>query len=188
MENGKDNIIARIAEDTEKKVSEILCEAESRAQQILDNAQQEVGQSMRRAEKKVADDKSELLRRAKVNVQMNCKKYRLAQKQQLVRRVFDGAKQRILALPREKYLAFCQKQLAQYAEKGEQLVICQRDSDILTATLAATYGLTLADFYGNFDGGFVLLGNGYEKNVTLETIIDEARLAYENDVVKLLFA
>lgn len=188
MENGKDNIIARIAEDTEKKVSEILCEAENRAQQILDNANEDVDESMRRAEKKVADDKSELLRRAKVNVQMNCKKYRLAQRQQLVSQVFDGVKQRILALPREKYLAFCQKQLAQYAEKGEQLVICQKDSDVLTRALAENYGLTLAETYGNFDGGFVLVGDGYEKNVTLDTIIAEARLAYESDVVKLLFA
>lgn len=188
MENGKDNIIARIAEDTEKKVAEILCEAENRAQRILENAHESVAESMRRAEKKVSDDNDELLRRAEVNVQMNCKKYRLAQRQQLVSQVFDGVKQRILALPREKYLAFCQKRLEQFAEKGEKLVVCQRDKEILTSSVAAVYGLTLADFYGDFDGGFVLLGDGYEKNVTLDTIVGEARLAYENEVVKLLFA
>lgn len=187
MENGKNNIIARIARDTDEKISQILADADAQLRQIEADAQKDADLAFERAQKKVENNAAELERRANVSVQLDCKKYRLNKRQQLVTRVFDEVRSRILALPRAQYLAFWEKRLAQFAEKGESLVVCSRDRDVFTSALAQKYSLTLADGFGNFDGGFMLVGCDYEKDVTLDTLIAEARNDCEREVVAVLF-
>ncbi len=187
MENGKDNIIRRIAEDTDERVKQILAEGEAQAERLKADAEKASSAEREKAEAKLVADSAELLRRASVNAEMNGRKYMLGQKQKLVSDVFDEVQKQILAMPRAKYASLMEKLLQANAEKGEKLVFAKADADVFTNALASKYGVELATEYGNFEGGFVLVGNGYEKNVTIGTIVGEARLNCESQVVKIIF-
>ncbi len=187
MENGKENIIRRIAEDTEKRAAEIALSGRTAADEIIGEANAAVSAERAKAEAKLKADAEEYSRRAAVRAEMDGKKYLLDQKQKMMSSVYAEAKKRIASLPREKYLALMEKLMGKYAEKGEEVIICKKDADIITDKIAAKFGCRLANHYGNFEGGFILSGYGYEKNVTLDVVIAEAKLITETQVARILF-
>ena len=185
--DGKEKIIARILEDAESKSRAIVDNATESGEKLLNEATQEVAEARAVAENKCQLEHKEILRRKLSVAQLEIKKYNLAKKQQLVSQSFDKAFRMVLDMDDKKYLLFITNLLKMYAEKGEQLVLCPKGRKVVTPKLASEFGLTLSDKTAQFEGGFVLEGNGYDKDVTLKTLLQQLRFKYESDVASLLF-
>lgn len=187
MQNGKEKIIERILSDNKAKCKRIIEDAETRAAQMIADAKSEVESDALRLNAKLAADSKEALRRALAASELDSKKYLLGCKQNLLTSVFAAAEQKINALSEAKYLALMKKLLKSHSQKGEQLIICQKDKSVLTQTVAAEFGLKLVDQVGDFEGGFILQGQGYTKNLTLAVITEQLRIENEIEVAKILF-
>ena len=76
-----------------------------------------------------------------------------------------------------------------HAEGGEQVLPAKADRASLAAIIAAMpeKKLSLAKDDAAIDGGFVLLGDGYEKDCSFRSLLDTVRDAEETAVYQLLF-
>jgi len=79
--------------------------------------------------------------------------------------------------------------LATQAEGGETVLPATADRAALVALIAAMpeKKLTIASDNARIDGGFILLGDGYEKNCSFKSLLDTVRGAEETAVYQLLF-
>lgn len=185
--DGKEKIIARILEDAESKSSAIVENARQAGEKLLNEATQEVAEARAVAENKCSIEHGEILKRKLSVAQLDIKKYNLAKKQQIVTETFDRAFKKVMEMDDKKYLLFITKLLKMYAEKGEQLVLCQKGKKVVTSKIASEFGVTLSEKTAQFEGGFVLEGNGYDKDVTLKTLLQQLRFEHESSVASLLF-
>ena len=185
--NGKDKIIARILEDAAAKCDAVVSNARQNGEQLCEKAQNEVRQARESAEEKCVADKQEILKRKLAVADLDIKKYVLSLKQQTVSEVFDKAFEKVMNLKDEQYLSLIKRLLSAYAEKGEKLVLCEKGRKVVTSGVASQYGVALSEKVADFKGGFILEGNGYDKDVTLKTLLEQLRFQYESQVSAILF-
>ena len=162
------------AEQRSKAESELKAEYEQRLASVNDEA-----------ELAIAGQKT-LMR-------IDGKKAELNAKRELIDEVYKNVTEKIKALSDNDYRKFIAAIIAKYAEDGDKVIICQSDAKRLSSNwlsdLAFDLQLSLSfgpEYHGD-DGGVILRGNKYDKNLTISAIIGEARIATESDVAKRLF-
>ena len=79
--------------------------------------------------------------------------------------------------------------LAAEAEGGETVLPAKADRQQIAAILSTmnSVDLTLSDQDAPFDGGFLLVGRGYEKDCSFRAVLSALRDAEETAVANLLF-
>ena len=193
---GTEKIIAHIRADAEAQSAEILARAEEQCAAIRadfeEKARERYNERLLAGEKACEDRVDSMDRIAR----MEARKGLLALKQEMVSQSFDKALTEIVALPREKYIAFLAKLAAQAAVTGtEEIVLNERDrkaigADLVKAANALLKGgkLTLSDKTGDFAGGLILRRGSIEANCTLELLVELSRNELSAQVAELLFA
>ncbi|MCM1195335.1 MAG: V-type ATP synthase subunit E family protein [Corallococcus sp.] len=187
--NGKDNIINKILSDADEKCREILSDAESRAKQIADNAAVQAekdGQAVLRRAESVS---AERLKNRLATAELDARKYKLGQKQQLISDCYDRARQALRSLSASDRTVFLKNLIRKHADKGEVVYITKGDQDVVTQKFLDGFGkgLTLGKKFIDADFGIVLEGNGYEKDLTLSRIVEYLREQTEGKVASVLF-
>lgn len=187
MQNGKDKIIERIISDNQAKCQKVIEEANISAQNILSEANAQIESDALRLKNRLAEEKEQSLKLAISAAELDAKKYTLASKQDILSSAFLAAEKQIRSLSANDYLELIKKLLKKYSQKGEMLLISKEDKSVITESVVAPFGLKLAETAENFDGGFILAGKGYEKNITLAVIMQELRFENEIEVARILF-
>lgn len=185
---------------TNKLAERIVSEAEADAQKTLEEsgaaqrAIQTEGEkvlSQKRAEltAKREAEKASLLSGYSTRAALDGRKHTLAKKRAVIDRVFSGAYQALLALDAEKRRQICENMLRAEAEGGETIVPAPKDRASIESILAAMpeKKLTLSKQDASFDGGFLLLAKGYEKDCSFASLLNMLRGEEETSVSKLLF-
>lgn len=133
--------------------------------------------------------REESLRNAMSAAQLNARKYALQQKQKIIASCYEKALQRMAESPADKRREFIAKIIGQYAERGERVYICAADKDVVTQKFLDGFALDLAlgKKYLSAKGGVVLEGEGYDKDLTLEKLVDYVRGGTEAQVARVLF-
>lgn len=187
--DGKEKIIARILEEADKKCQSIVDEAQKKADAIALNSQNTVAAERVLMEQKLKASAEETLRNALSNAKLEGRKYLLQQKQALIDKAYAGALDSLSKLSGKEYKAFVVKLLKAYAEDGETVRVCQRDAKTITQEVLDQSGksLTLSDQYADIDGGVLLEGDGYDKNLSLTALVRYARQSTDMSVAKILF-
>ena len=95
----------------------------------------------------------------------------------------------MLSLDTEKRKSICKSMLLSQAEGGETVLPAAQDRAAVAALIAAMPDkkLTLASGTAAIDGGFILLGDGYEKDCSFRSLLSTIRDAEETAVYQLLF-
>ena len=85
--------------------------------------------------------------------------------------------------------AFLTRLLKTYAEKGETVSVCKADKDVVTQKFldGLNMNLVLGKTYIDADGGVVLAGKGYEKDLTIKSVLAYIREKTEGQVANALF-
>ncbi len=126
--NGIEKITARIQEDSQKEIDEQLARARAEAADIIARyraqAEAEAADIVARGEKAAAERESRL---ASVD-QLECRKAVLGAKQEVIELAFRRAKEKLLALPQEEYVALLADLAVKASSTGrEKLIFSQAD-------------------------------------------------------------
>ena len=186
--NGKENIINKILSDADTKCQSILDSANAQAQQIIAAAEASIMSDKAELDARIEAAAAERIRKSVATAELDGKKYRLNAKQQLISRCYDLAYQQLSKLNDKERLAFVGTLLDKFAEQGETVYVTEKDGKLVTQKYldGLNKGLKLGKKYVTADGGILLEGNGYEKDLTLGRVIAYAREQTEGKVAAAL--
>ena len=186
--NGKENIINKILSDADTKCAEILSAADVQAQAIIAEAEQAIQSDKLALDERLQSVTAERHRNRKATAELDAKKYTLERKQQLITRCYDLAYERLVKMSESDRLDLIGTLLEKHAEKGETVYITQADAKGATQVWLNGFDkdLKLGKKYIKADGGVVLEGDGYEKDLTLRSVVKYLREQTEGKVAELL--
>ena len=186
--NGKENIINKILSDADTKCQKILDSAKGEAQSIVDAAEAAISRDRQELDARIAATTAERIRNRVATAELDGKKYRLNAKQQLINKCYQLAYEQLLKQSDKERLALIGSLLDKYAEQGEIVYVAQQDGKLVTQKYLDGFdkGLKLGKRYIVADGGIVLEGDGYEKDLTLGRVIRYAREQTEGRVAEAL--
>ena len=180
LSSAKTTAAAMIEEATaeqEERLSEIRAELEKKQAEGLAKAQAEAD-SVYTGMVKLGD--------------LEANKALLRAKQQCLSAVYDGVKQKILAAPDAEYLKILQTLIVKYASDGDEIIAAKRDSKRVTAAwvkkvgTAAKRKLALSKETGDFEGGVVLRNGKFDRDLTVDAIVEELKERTVSDVIAKL--
>ena len=163
--NGKENIINKILSDADEKCAKIVAKAEQTAAELKMQAESEAQAEKQSLNAKAENASAERIRNRVANAELDA------------------------GLPAKEKQAFIVKLLSKYAEVGETVVAAKVDKEVITQKTLDEAGkkLVLSSKYHNGQGGVILEGNGYEKDLTLARVIEYLREQTEGKVAQALF-
>ena len=192
---GTDKIIAHIRSDAQTQVDAILAQAEQQCAGIRSEYDKQAAalyaERLRAGVKETQDRVDSATRIAR----MEGRKGMLAAKQDMVVRSFEKAREQIVALPEEQYVAFLAKLAAKAAVTGEEeIVLNARDRQRLGEKLVKAANarlkngrLRLSEDTGVFAGGLILRRGSIEANCTVELLVELSQGELSAKVAELLF-
>lgn len=189
---GKDLIIEKIISDAQLIAKSTIDEGNNKANEIIKEANDYADLYKHDYVKNSALERDEIIRRRITVANLEVKKINLSAKKQVILKAFDeaikevkkdvnGYKQLLTALLKE-------------AKSGDKIQISKNDKDIIepkwiieTAKSKYKVNVEVMDTFGDFDGGFMIIGTKSDKNVTLDLIIGELKEKYESTIADMLF-
>lgn len=190
--NSKAGIIEKIIADGNAIVEKNLSEAKTKAESILNASKQTSADFASKSEKQAIVDGEEIIKRRKIVAKLDCNKVMLSKKKELVDDVFKEAIS-TLRKDKSKYITLISGMLERNADDGDRVVICEKDKAVITADLITKVAkkcgkkLSLSSEYGDFDGGFILENESFDKNLSLSLALADIRENIEGQVVEILF-
>ena len=187
--SGTNKLAERIVLDAQDEARAVLAEAQT----VADGIQREGGKvvSARRAELTNQKENAvkSLISGYQTRAMLDAKKDALRKKRAVIDSAFTRAYDAMLSLGFEQRKSICASMLASQAEGGEKVLPAERDREALAALVLAMpeKKLTLANGCAAIDGGFILLGDGYEKDCSFRSLLATVRDAEETAVYQLLF-
>ncbi len=196
---GTDRIVSHIRDEAQAEKDAALAQAKAAADGIAaDFAKKAQAQAdeLLRAGKEAAEQR--VLRQERTN-RLEARKDVLGLKQALVSAAYDKAREAILALEEDKYVAFLAAQAGAAALTGsEEVVLGKGDRERLGARIveaanaaAAKRGVNgamkLSDDVLPADGGLVLRRGSIEVNCTLDKLLEMSHSSLDAEVASVLF-
>ena len=187
--SGTNKLAERIVTDAQDEARAVLAEAQTAAQGILRESEKAV--SVRKAELNSQKNNAvtSLVSGYQTRAMLDAKKGALRKKRVVIDSAFTLAYEAMLSLDTEKRKSICKSMLLSQAEGGETVLPAAQDRAAVAALIAAMPDkkLTLASGTAAIDGGFILLGDGYEKDCSFRSLLSTIRDAEETAVYQLLF-
>lgn len=195
---------------TKRIVSHIEAEAQAEIDALLAQAQANAADITAEYAKKAETEAAELLRAGKESAEqrvqrqerttrLEARKDILGLKQELVASAYDKARDAILAMDEDKYVAFLAEQAGAAALTGhEEIVLNKADRDRIGAKLLAAANaaavkrglpgeMKLSDETRAVSGGLILRRGSIEVNCTLEKLLEMSRSVLDAEVASVLF-
>lgn len=187
--SGTNKLAERIVTDAQDEARAVLAEAQTAAQGILRESEKAV--SVRKAELNSQKNNAvtSLVSGYQTRAMLDAKKDALRKKRVVIDSAFTLAYEAMLSLDTEKRKSICKSMLLSQAEGGETVLPAAQDRAAVAALIAAMPDkkFTLASGTAAIDGGFILLGDGYEKDCSFRSLLSTIRDAEETAVYQLLF-
>ena len=187
--SGTNKLAERIVTDAQDEARAVLAEAQTATQGILRESEKAV--SVRKAELNSQKNNAvtSLVSGYQTRAMLDAKKDALRKKRVVIDSAFTLAYEAMLSLDTEKRKSICKSMLLSQAEGGETVLPAAQDRAAVAALIAAMPDkkFTLASGTAAIDGGFILLGDGYEKDCSFRSLLSTIRDAEETAVYQLLF-
>ena len=187
--SGTNKLAERIIQEAETDASAARAEAQAAVDEILAASKKVL--SSRSAELKSQSEAAEksLISGYQTRASLDGKKDTLRKKRVVIDTAFSRAYDAVLALDAEKRKQICARLLETEAEGGEVVVPSPSDRGALQSLIAAMpqKRLSLSADNAKIDGGFLLLGEGYEKDCSFRSLLSVVRDEEETAVYQLLF-
>jgi vacuolar-type H+-ATPase subunit E/Vma4 len=187
--SGTNKLAERIVGEAEADARAMREEAEAAAREIQQMSDKAV--SARRAELTSQSEaaKKSLISGYQTRATLDGKKDALRKKRAVIDSAFARAYEAVLSLDPEKRKQICAHMLETQTEGGETVVPAPKDRNALAALVAALpqKRLLLSIDDAKIDGGFILLGEGYEKDCSFRSLLSVVHDAEETAIYQLLF-
>ena len=187
--NGKENIIGKILADADEKCRQILNNAQAAAQQAREAANEAIENERKALNERIEALSGERVKNRLATAELDARKYKLNAKQKLIAECYDKAYAELKSMSASQKTAFIKNLIDKYAEQGETVYAAAADKEIVTQKFLDGFNknLKLASKYSSADGGLVLEGKGYEKDLTLTRVVAYLREQTEGKVASALF-
>lgn len=184
---------------TNKLAERIVSEAEADARLTLERTEEEVRAIEAECARAVAEKRaaSETRRDAAAKAvrdgfvtraNLDAKKSALKKKRAVIDAAFEKAYEALLKLGAEERARLCEQMLRAEAEGGEQVLPAKSDREgMRQAVKNVGKGLRLSEEDAPVGGGFVLVGEGYEKDCSFHSLLGMLRANEETNAAKRLF-
>jgi V/A-type H+-transporting ATPase subunit E len=198
--NGIEKITARILAEASAEAEAILAAARAQAEEIgadYEKKAQEEYQSCMRAG---ALNTQQRVQRMGNTARLEAKKEILALKQELIAEAYTKAREMILNLPQEEYVAFLAAQAGKAAISGdEEIVLNAADRAKVGEQVVAAANalvkerglepkLVLAEATAAVSGGLLLRKGAVEVNCGLDSLVEMSRNSLDAEIAAVLFA
>ncbi len=188
----KEAIIDKILSDANLKGDAIIGEANEKADEIISLAAKQCKDYLYQS--KTENDRLtlEIDERSRSVAELDARKLLLAAKTQVLDSVYAKTLEKLKNLDKEQYGALIFAML-ENAKDGDVVIISKREKDIVTKQSLADFAkkkgikLTLADKFGDFDGGVIISENGVDNNFTLDVEVSILREQTETKIAKEIF-
>lgn len=189
----KEAIIDKIIGDAQAKADSFIADAKEKADEILSLSAEQCKAYLATSQTETYRMCEDVEARAKTVADLDARKLQLGAKSQILNRVFERALEKLKDLDGDRAKELLFAMLDKVAEDGDVVTVCESEKDLLTKDEISAFAeqkgitLTLADEYGNFDGGLILTGKGVDKNLTYNVEIDALRDEVETEIAKEIF-
>ena len=191
-----ENILKRIAEETEEAIGAVRGETEKRIAVIREEYAKKGGtlrtELERAARMKAADEERRLI----IGEELELRKAALTRKREILEEIYGEARKRIESLPPEKYLDLLRSLIVRHSLSGkEEIVPPAAQRRMFTAEFLASLNqlrgadaaFTLADTPGDFTWGVVLREGQRRVDLTLDVVFDQLKARVEPQIAVVLF-
>lgn len=188
----KEAIIDKILSDANLKGDAIIGEANGKADEIISLAAKQCKDYLYQSKTEIDRLTLEIDERSRSVAELDARKLMLAAKTQVLDSVYAKTLEKLRNLDKEQYGALIFAML-ENAKDGDVVVISKREKDIVTKQSLADFAkkkgikLTLADKFGDFDGGVIISENGVDNNFTLDVEVSILREQTETKIAKEIF-
>ena len=188
----KEAIIDKILSDANLKGDAIIGEANEKADEIISLAAKQCKDYLYKSKTEIDRLTLEIDERSRSVAELDARKLLLAAKTQVLDSVYAKTLEKLRNLDKEQYSALIFSML-ENAKDGDVVTVSEREKDIVTKESLAAFAkkkgisLTLADKFGDFDGGVVISENGVDNNFTLEVEVALLREQTETKIAKEIF-
>lgn len=188
----KEAIIDKILSDANLKGDAIIGEANEKADEIISLAAKQCKDYLYKSKTEIDRLTLEIDERSRSVADLDARKLLLAAKTQVLDSVYAKTLEKLRNLDKEQYSALIFAML-ENAKDGDVVTVSEREKDIVTKESLADFAkkkgisLTLADKFGDFDGGVVISENGVDNNFTLEVEVALLREQTETKIAKEIF-
>lgn len=188
----KEAIIDKILSDANLKGDAIIGEANEKADEIISLAAKQCKDYLYQSKTEIDRLTLEIDERSRSVAELDARKLLLAAKTQVLDSVYAKTLEKLRNLDKEQYSALIFSML-ENAKDGDVVTVSEREKDIVTKESLADFAkkkgisLTLADKFGDFDGGVIISENGVDNNFTLEVEVALLREQTETKIAKEIF-
>lgn len=188
----KEAIIDKILSDANLKGDAIIGEANEKANEIISLAANQCKDYLYKSKTEIDRLTLEIDERSRSVAELDARKLLLAAKSQVLDSVYAKTLEKLRNLNKEQYSALIFSMLKN-AKDGDVVTVSEREKDIVTKESLADFAkkkgisLTLADKFGDFDGGVIISENGVDNNFTLEVEVALLREQTETKIAKEIF-
>ena len=190
-----DDILKRIEADARTEAERIVAERQKEGEAVLDEARRKRDALKEKLGARARQRADEARNRIVTLAKLAARRELLNEKQRLIDRAFDGAREKVLAMSREEYRRLIRGLLERAVEDGENEVIVDTGEDRIdqaflddvARNLGESTKLRLSSARRPIGGGFVLRRGRTETNQALDTILRDARERLETEVAAILF-
>lgn len=188
----KEAIIDKILSDANLKGDAIIGEANEKADEIISLAAKQCKDFLYKSKTEIDRLTLEIDERSRSVAELDARKLLLAAKTQVLDSVYAKTLEKLRNLDKEQYSALIFAML-ENAKDGDVVTVSEREKDIVTKESLTDFAkkkgisLTLADKFGDFDGGVVISENGVDNNFTLEVEVALLREQTETKIAKEIF-
>ncbi len=188
----KEGIIDKILSDANLKGDAIIGEANEKANEIISLAANQCKDYLYKSKTEIDRLTLEIDERSRSVAELDARKLLLAAKAQVLDSVYAKTLEKLRNLDKEQYSALIFSML-ENAKDGDVVTVSEREKDIVTKESLADFAkkkgisLTLADKFGDFDGGVIISENGVDNNFTLEVEVALLREQTETKIAKEIF-
>lgn len=192
---------------TAKLIERILLEAKDEAKATMQQSDAACAAIRNEGEKRLQKQKADaeaaeqlavdgILERSRTNAELEARKAALEERRKVIDEAFAAAYTALCALSDKERAQVCRRMLLTEAEGGETVKAAKADQKQLMQLLpaiekemiqAGKKPLVPSEETADVEYGFVLAGDGYEKDCSFAALLRELRAEEETKAAKLLF-
>lgn len=191
---GIENIIAIIRQDADESARHIIFQAQDDAKKILDEGKKLGGEKATAFENEASHKAKDIYDRAKSAAELEMKKNLLKAKQEIIADVIAEAKNKLEALPADKYFAVLCRLVEKYSTAQDGIMRMNKSdlerlpSDFEDAIKAKSKGeIALSREPAPIKNGFLLIYGGIDINCTFDALFEDSAEALQDIVSGILF-
>ncbi len=195
-----ENILSEILKEGEEEKLSIIREAREKADNIIRDAKEKIEEYKKKEEEKIREEAQAAKERLITSFELEKDKEILTAKKEAIDGVFNKLIEKIVSLPKEKYLAFLSDLIVEYAQSGEEfLYLSERDKGLVGERFLKKVNeelmkngkkgnVKLAEEVVDISGGVILGKENIRINASLELIVEDVREKWEKEVGQILFS